>query len=93
MGAVGRLVDASGHASRFTVRALEQVRCVVDVTLPAAVLRLTRTLGGGVARHDVAFHGPAAPLFAALLGGRFRRLIGPTVAVVVTDGGRGAAER
>jgi hypothetical protein len=85
VGATGRLVDLSGRSSRFTVRTVEPGRvCVVDVPLPSAVLRLTRTSDAGLARHEVAFAGPAAPLLALVLGARFRRLLRSTVPAVTT---------
>lgn len=83
-GATGRLVDTAGRTSRFVVAEVDGQarRCVVDVPLPGAVLRLTRTLQDDVARHEVTFTGPAGPVFALLLGGRFRRRIGPTLSAV-----------
>lgn len=83
-GATGRLVDTAGRTSRFVVAEVDEQarRCVVDVALPGAVLRLTRSVDGDLARHEVAFTGPAGPVLALLLGGRFRRRIGPTVSAV-----------
>jgi uncharacterized protein YndB with AHSA1/START domain len=89
-GARGRLVDTSGRTSRFVVEEVETGRHVrVRVRLPAASLVLDRsvlTSSGGdetLVRHDVRFEGPLGPVFAVLLGRRFRRLLPPTLEALV----------
>jgi uncharacterized protein YndB with AHSA1/START domain len=89
-GARGRLVDTSGRTSRFVVEEVETGRHVrVRVRLPAASLVLDRsvlTSSGDdetLVRHDVRFEGPLGPVFAVLLGRRFRRLLPPTLEALV----------
>lgn len=89
-GARGRLHDTSGRASPFVVEEVDGGRrCRVRVRLPAASLVLERSLLPSYAhsetlvRHDVRFAGPLGPVFAVLLGRRFRRLLPPTLDALV----------
>lgn len=72
-----------GRTSRFHVTAVEpEGRCAYEVPLVGARLVLERTLDGPGpwrVRHEVAFVGPLAPVWALLLGRGFRRQLGPTV--------------
>jgi hypothetical protein len=92
IGASGVLTDLSGRRSAFLVTEIDPVRrCAYEVRLPAATLRLVRTIGTGspaVVRHEVCFVGPMAVVWSWLLGRAFRRQIGPTVDALVA-----AAER
>ncbi|HXV94255.1 MAG TPA: SRPBCC family protein [Pseudonocardia sp.] len=82
-GAQGMITGTDGRRSRFTVREVEPLRrTVVAVRLPAAEMVLTRTLDPGPqagVEHRVSFTGPLGALWSAVLGRRFRPLIGPTV--------------
>lgn len=83
-GSTVTIVDRSGRRSRLDVVEVERMRrCALRVELPGARLLLTRTLEGAgdatVVRHEVRFAGPAAGVWAFVLGRRFRRLLGPTV--------------
>lgn len=81
-GARGELVDLSGRTSEFVVdEVLTMRRCRYHVVLPGARLVLDRTLDSplGVVRHDVAFHGALAPVWALVLGRGFRRQLPPTL--------------
>lgn len=83
VGARGELVDLGGRTSPFTVTELAPDRSLVRVVvrLPAARLVLTRRFADGPdrVRHEVAFTGPLAPAFALILGGGFRRKVGPSL--------------
>lgn len=83
-GAAGEIVDLSGRVSRFEVAhvAADRAAVVVEVRLPAARLVLSRSVTAGrdpVVRHEVAFTGLAAPVFAQILGRRFRPQVGPSL--------------
>lgn len=94
VGAQGTVTDRGGRTSPFRVTALEPGRrCVYEVPLVGARLELERTVdtaesGSGTVRHDVAFVGPAAPVWALLLGRGFRRQLGPTVDDVLARAAR-----
>ena len=86
VGARGTLVDRAGRTSAFSVVQLDPGRCcVVEVALPAARLRLERTLHGPLVRHDVRFTGPLGLVFAALLAPGFRRVLPDTVRNVASS--------
>ncbi|MGL5929323.1 MAG: SRPBCC family protein [Dermatophilaceae bacterium] len=82
-GARGEIVDLNGRVLPFVVTTVDERRALVVVTfsLPGARLVLTRHLveGGDRVRHEVAFTGPFSVLFGAVLGGRFRALVGPSL--------------
>jgi hypothetical protein len=83
-GASGTVVGLDGRRSRFVVDEVvpgERVRW--HVPLPLARMELERTLADGAAEHRVRFTGPAAAVWARVLGRRFRPLLGPTVEAVV----------
>lgn len=83
-GAAGVLVGLDGRRSRFVVDEVDPGRRVRwHVPLPLGRMELERTLGGGVAEHRVRFAGPAAAVWARVLGRRFRPLLAPTVEAVV----------
>ncbi len=95
-GAVGTITALDGWVSAFVVEEVvdrgtdraaagsERLRrCRVGVALPGARLVLTRTLTGSRLRHDVEFTGPLGPLWAQVLGRRFRLLLPPTVRALV----------
>lgn len=91
VGAVGELVDTAGRRSPFKVQQVDEGRCCrVRVRLPAAGLVLERTLEPGAndapwttVRHEVRFVGPLGPVFAVVLGRRFRHLLPPTLEALV----------
>lgn len=85
-GARGTLVGLDGRRSRFVVDEVDPGRRVRwHVPLPGARMDLTRTIADGVAEHHVRFRGPLAPVWAAVLGRRFRPLLGPTLAALLAD--------
>ena len=94
VGASGVVTDLSGRRSDFVVTEVEAERlCAYEVRLPAATLRLVRTMEPGSpapVRHDVSFVGPAAVVWSWLLGRTFRRQIGPTVDALVAAAERAA---
>ncbi|MGL5908973.1 MAG: SRPBCC family protein [Phycicoccus sp.] len=83
VGARGEIVSLDGRTLPFVVTTVDDQRSLVVVTfrLPGARLVLTRSLvgGGDRVRHEVAFTGPFSVLFGAVLGGRFRALVGPSL--------------
>jgi hypothetical protein len=89
-GARGQITDTTGRTSSFVVEQVDPGRhCRVRVLLPAAALVLDRSVLPSPAdaetqvRHDVRFEGPLGPLFAVLLGRRFRRLLPETLDALV----------
>ncbi|RFU22833.1 SRPBCC family protein [Geodermatophilus marinus] len=85
-GARGVITGLDGRRSVFMVReVVPGQRVVVDVPLPGAAMTLTRTLGTGAptpVEHRVTFSGLLGGPWAAVLGRRFRPLLGPTVDAV-----------
>lgn len=89
-GARGQLIDTGGRTSPFVVEDVDAGRrCRIRVRLPAAALVLERSLLASTdraetqVRHEVRFEGPLGPVFALLLGRRFRRLLPPTLDALV----------
>lgn len=83
LGTTGTIIDRSGKraVSRVT-EYVEGERCACETSLPAGKLRVRQIIVGGEPtrfRHEVSFHGFAAPLWSARLGG-FRSALPPTVA-------------
>jgi hypothetical protein len=79
-GATGTVVGLDGRRSRFVVDEGDPGRRTRwHVPLPGGRMELVRTLGDGRAEHRVRFTGPAAPVWAAVLGRRFRPMLGPTL--------------
>lgn len=80
IGVRGRLVPIRGKPARFRVTELtDGERYVFETQLPAATLRITRTVtatpGGSRFTHDVQFAGPLGGIFAAKFGPAFRRAL------------------
>lgn len=86
-GARGKIVDRAGRTSTFVVGEVEPGhRYGYHVALPGARLVLERTLHRdrpGQVRHDVAFRGPLALVWAVILGRGFRRQLPPTIAALL----------
>lgn len=84
LGVTGTIIDRSGN--RAAIRVTEYVegeRYAFETSLPASKLRVRRIIVGREPtrfRHEVSFHGLAAPLWSAQLGGGFRRALPPTMA-------------
>jgi hypothetical protein len=79
-GATGTIVGLDGRRSRFAVDEVDPGRRTRwHVALPGGRMELVRTLADGRAEHRVRFRGPAAAAWAAVLGRRFRPLLGATL--------------
>lgn len=84
LGAKGMIIDLAGRKAAFQVSEfVPGVRYAFDTRLPGARLRVRRLLIGQHPtqfRHEVSLHGPAARLWAGLLGPNFRTALPPTMA-------------
>lgn len=91
VGATGTVTGLDGRRSRFTVDAVDPGRTTRwHVALPGGRMELTRLLDDGHVEHRVGFHGPLAALWAAVLGRRFRPLLGPTLDALLARAAREA---
>lgn len=96
-GATGMIVPTKGSTSAFTVTEVAQQESYSFATkLPGAQLIVRRQFVDGPNtsfRHTVRFDGPLAPVWAALLGGGFRRQLPPTMALLAAEAERRVSEQ